>query len=601
MKRDYSRVPLQIYLILLGFIFLFRIQFWFFNRAYITFHLIDFVRGLHFDMSLVGYLALFSLPLFYLIGLIKNQKWWKFSIYAVSGFLFLPCLITESWDLIYFQYTLKRSSMDMYYFFGRGDDFIQLHSLLSRFWYIPLMVILWSILFFTGIWWFIRRVKQPHELKKNVLILFSAMALFFLLARHSFDLKPLGILDATVFDAPERSQLVLNSPFVVLKTMHNEPLGTTQWINSSLEKKYCNPITLFETDYAEQKPNLVFIILESFGANQVGQKKGSTPITPFLDSLFFKDSTTMYVPGCANGKTSIECLPALFAGIPSLMEVPFELSNFSTNRINAFPAIASQKGYRTLFFHGAQSGSMRFEATASKLGFQERYFKDNFQGSPASTGSWGYHDEVVLNSMLRTLNNVRQPFLSAIFTLSSHEPFDIPQKKIVQYSSLNKEQAAYKYTDDCLRDFFHKAKKQPWFANTIFIITGDHTPVHLDQNCRKIEDYYKVPIAIVHGPANTKLPREHLQIVPWICHSLDWDVQLYSYGTLQNQEKIRYLNGIYHIWNDNYYLQFNENTSRWKYSWRNKIDQTALEIIKLKLLATLQRFRKDLRYNKLMV
>ena len=63
MKREYIKVPLQIYLLLLGFIFLFRIQFWLVNRAHIPFHPVDFMQGLHFDMSLVGYLALFSLPL----------------------------------------------------------------------------------------------------------------------------------------------------------------------------------------------------------------------------------------------------------------------------------------------------------------------------------------------------------------------------------------------------------------------------------------------------------------------------------------------------------------------------------------------------------
>lgn len=601
MKREYSRVPFQIYLILLGFMFLFRAQFWLFNRAHIPFHPIDFLRGLHFDMSLVGYLALFSLPIFYLLGLIKDHKWWKFSIFILSGVLFLPCLLTESWDLVYFQYTLKRSSWDMYAFFGQGDDFIQLRSLFSKFWYIPILVVAWSTLYFVSIRWLIKRINNSYELKKNVLIMFSAMAFSFLLARHSFGLKPLGILDATVFDSPERSQLVLNSPFVVLKTIHNSPLSTTQFLHPDLEKKYFNPITKFKTTHFENKPNLVFIILESFGSQQLRQTQGSTPITPFLDSLLFKDSTTMYHSGCANGKTSIECLPALFAGIPSLMEVPFEISNFSINRINAFPSIAAQKGYTTLFFHGAEAGSMRFEATAAKLGFQKRFFRDKLDGIPESKGSWGYHDEIVFNAMLHTLSEVKQPFLSAIFTLSSHEPFDIPQKQYVKYKNLSAEQASYRYTDDCLKAFFQHAKKQAWYPHTIFIITGDHTPVHLDQKCSKIEDYYQVPIALVNCPTKTTAPKEHLQIVPWICHALDWNVQLYSYGSLQTKDITRYLNGIYHVWNDHYYLQFNENTNAWKSSRRDKPFQKQMEITKLRLQAMLQRFRRDLRHNRLKV
>lgn len=599
MKREYIKVPLQIYLLLLGFIFLFRIQFWLVNRAHIPFHPVDFMQGLHFDMSLVGYLALFSLPLFYLLGLIKHHKWWKFSIFILSGFLFLPCLLAESWDLVYFQYTLKRSSMDMYYFFGQGDDVIQLRSLFSKFWYIPILVVAWSTLYFVSIRWLIMRINNSYELKKNVIILFSAMAFSFLLARHSFGLKPLGILDATVFDSPERSQLVLNSPFVVLKTIHNSPLPITQFLQPNQEKKHFNPITKFTTTGFENKPNLVFIILESFGSYQLRQTQGSTPITPFLDSLLFKDTTTIYDSGCANGKTSIECLPALFAGIPSLMEVPFEISNFSINRINAFPSIAAQKGYTTLFFHGAEAGSMRFEATAAKLGFKKRFFRDKLDGIPESKGSWGYHDEIVFNAMLRTLSEVKQPFLSAIFTLSSHEPYDIPQKQRVKYRNLSAEQASYRYTDDCLRAFFQHAKKQAWYTHTIFIITGDHTPVHLDQKCRKIKDYYNVPIAIVNCPNKTIAPKEHLQIVPWIYKILDWDGKWYGFGDMQHPDKVRYLNGVFYIWNNHYTLQFDENTNTWKSSENPTLFAQEKALSKLRFLAMLQRFRKDLMQNKL--
>lgn len=578
---------------------LLRVQFWTINQKYLPFHPIDFLYGLRFDASTTGYLAFFSLPLYYIFSWIPSSNLRMKASISLSILLFLPCLLSECWDLVYFHYTLKRSTFDLYLFFGSGDDQFLWKPMLLRFWYIPVLWFVWLGLYLKAVFWIFQQPEKESTVARKTLSFALVFVLSFLLARNSFGPKPLGLLDASSFDEPARSQLVLNSPFVVLKTLHNKPLAQQEFLNRSTEEKLFNPSMRNRGKSDANRPNLVFIILESFGTAQLGDTLQGIPLTPFLDSLCFKNASTLYFKGLSNGKTSIECLPALFAGIPSLLEVPFVLSNYSNNELLAFPKIARLSGYSTMFFHGASEGSMRFGATAVHLGFKQLFFKSTIEGNAAEMGSWGYHDMAVFRKMLGIFRETKGPFLGTVFTLSSHEPYDLPSSQQAIYPKLPKEASAYRYTDDCLKEFFHAAKKEKWFANTIFIITGDHTPVHLDNSAYSIEDYYSVPIAVVNSNFHRNPPKEHLTIVPWLMESLNWKTNWYGYGNELNGDHIRYLNGIYHIWNPKYHLQFNEAKGSWKLSLNRMGTPREIEHSKKRFLAILQRFRRDLRLNKL--
>lgn len=599
MKQALTFKVLCTYLSLLVSLFLFRWQFWAFNHRYFSFQLMDFIHGVRFDLSLVGYLAFFSLPMFLLLGIIPNLKWRRYGLIALSLLLFIPCLLTECWDLVYFQYTLKRCSFDLYLFFGAGEDQSMWQPMLQRFWHLPLLWVAWTAAFLLTVMRIYKKVDDHRALKSLVIGFSTLFVLAFIIARNSFGPKPLGILDATSFDAPARSQLVLNSPFVVLKTLHNKPLTHREYMSREEEKKYFNPLTAYGAKSRMSQPNLIFFVLESFGAAQLRDTVNGLPLTPFLDSLFFMDPTTVYTDGLSNGKTSIECLPAIFAGIPSLQEVPYVISNYCTNEVDGFPQIARARGYSTLFFHGADEGSMRFGTTVEQLGFKSTFFKPKTHANPQELGSWGYHDGAVFTTMLKELSRCTKPFLSAAFTLSSHEPYDLPAFHQKKYPQLPKEASSYRYTDDCLRAFFMSAKKEPWFANTLIIITGDHTPVHLDNSTYSIADYYRVPIAVVNGKFKKQGPIEHLNIVPWLCETLGWRVKLYGYGNDLKGDHVRYLNGIYHVWNQHTYLEYNEHIQQWKLRVNTSDNPRSIDSMKKRFLAKIQRFRNDLRWNTL--
>jgi phosphoglycerol transferase MdoB-like AlkP superfamily enzyme len=141
------------------------------------------------------------------------------------------------------------------------------------------------------------------------------------------------------------------------------------------------------------------------------------------------------------------------------------------------------KGYGSAFFHGGINSSMGFSAFAAQAGFDKYYGKDEYNNDRDYDGIWGIWDEEFLQFFAEKLNDMPQPFCTAVFTLSSHHPFKLPQRHESRFPEgsdpLTK---CISYTDYALRRFFETAQTQSWYANTLFVITADHAshPLHAE-------------------------------------------------------------------------------------------------------------------------
>lgn len=609
MIHNLYNFSLKICGLLLIELWLLRLQNGLFNLALWESARIDLITAIRFDVSLVAYFALAMFTLTVVANGLPNRNIGFRMIQSLGILGFIAILIPELWDLIYINYAAKRATFDVYTFYALGEDSSQFFSLIKRFWYVIILGILWIILFI----WALRKIGPDQRRKitwtQNIMLFLISIGISFILARNSFGPKPLGIADALKTQHPMGAQLTLNAPFVVLKTVQNEPMPSHELVENSLEIKYANPHLNVRSDNPPLQANIFIIIVESLGNKQLNQRVNGIPLTPFLDKLATEQKNEFAMEGLAEGKTSIECLPALLGGIPSWLETPFMLSNYSTNELTGFPSICNQRGYETYFIHGAKQGSMRFDALASSLGYTHQLYQGDLTTTNAEVGSWGLHDHEVFKHISNKLNGQKKPFMITFFTLSTHEPFDIPKRFKNKYKIPSAEASSYRFFDDQLRLFFEQNKHKNWFKNTLFVITGDHTPVHLDNAQYKIQDYYSVPILIIppKGLKKAFRIREQRALIPELCKALNWDVNLYSLVNQTNKDIIRYLNGIYYIWNDEFELQYNETNSSWRVllkkvknpSYSDKKTLTLkIEESKTKFLSLLQRFRKDLRLNK---
>ncbi len=248
------------------------------------------------------------------------------------------------------------------------------------------------------------------------------------------------------------------------------------------------------------KPNVILIIWESFTAKVVSRLGGRADVTPhferwshqgiFFDSVF------------ASGERSAQGLVSILSGFPS---IPNEAIMTRTRKASTLPQLGrllQGDGYRTSFYYGGELAFANMKAYVLHGGFDRVTGGEAF--APGERNSkWGAHDHVVLGRALRELAHESRPFFSTIFTLSSHEPFEIPVAPAMPGNDEStKFMNAHHYTDASLGRFLDSAAVQPWWDSTLVVIIADHgspLPSPHPGATESVPDRHHVPMLWVGG------------------------------------------------------------------------------------------------------
>jgi len=596
-----------------------RILFYFFNASHfghVSF--IDFLTGIWFDAITI---ALYFSP-FILIHIIpvRGERWYnlkerilKLLFLCTSGLMLAMNLM----DFEYFKYTNKRSTADLFSILGAGNDFSQLATTFVKdFWL--LIVLLAAFL------WFLERLYRrsrgttiPTISWKSVVFEFLVVIpALIIVARGGFQLKPIGTMEAAQYTAPENTALVLNTPLTMVKSFGQDRLEEKHFFSSKKEKHFFDPIRKSQPQHLfPYKTNVVIIMLESFGDEWAGPSPKRKSFTPFFDSLLNHSLTFEY--GIANGKKSIEAVPAIIASIPTLMDNPYISSPYGNNKIKSLATILKEHGYSTAFYHGATNGSMRFDGFAAQAGFDHYYGRFEYHNDKHFDKTWGILDEYFNPWTAKQLSKLKQPFFGTLFTVSSHHPYYIPP----HYKNKAKKGphpicASINYGDYALKKFFDEAKKQKWFKNTIFVLVADHTPATNSAAYSAREMMYRIPIAFYDPSGRLPIKKDNrifqqLDIMPTLLDLLNIDCNYYSYGnslySKQIPEGITYLEGTYqYYFNGSIYYLSDERARNLLETGatlrsdpltpeeKNHQDKYALNRLK----AIIQRYNRDLISNK---
>lgn len=392
-------------------------------------------------------------------------------------------------DYELFLFMGKRLSYDL--FFITEDIFQQLPQLLLNYWFMPLISTLFGISFYYGDKRFFHLKKDD---RKSFLGMFIFLGCLFVGIRGGVQSKSINVQSAFVQGKNELGHLVLNSPYHFLRTLKNGPRKKITYFETDEEaKSQILKERQLISDYKGQKSaNLVLIILESFSMEYV--EKG---YTPFLSEL--KSKGLFFERHLANGRRSIEALPSLLCGLPSLIEEPISKSVYAGNKFQCFSQILKAKGYRNYFFHGGNRGTMGFESYTLSNGFHKYFARDDY-GEEDYDGTWGVYDLPYLEYVVKSISKIEGPFVSGIFTLSSHQPYSIPQNFKGKFPKGTLDiHESIGYVDFSLRNFFEKAQKEKWFKDTYFVITSDHTQKLESPKFSNLVGRYRVPLILL-GP-----------------------------------------------------------------------------------------------------
>ncbi len=504
---------------------------------------------------------------------------------TVNGLAFIANLA----DSVYFPYTLRRTTTSVFKEFDNESNLGDIVGTeLINHWY--LVVIAAVVIFALYKLYVMPRTDKAHYPTTKSRVKYGLIQLACLAVAAPLcvggcrgglqsGVRPITINNANQYvTRPTDCALVLNTPFSMLRTIGKSVFAVPDYYPSmDAAAAVFNPIRHPKPQHKPVKKNVVIIIVESFGREYIGgfntmyfggKYKG---FTPNVDKLI-KKSAVWYYSYC-NGRKSIDGMPSVLCSIPEFIE-PFVLTPASMNTYTGIAGHLSKWGYQTAFFHGANRGSMGFLAFANKTGFQNYYGRQDYDADKRFGGdadfdtNWGIWDEPFLQYYCTKMGEMRQPFMTAVFTVSSHHPFVIPEKykKVFPEEKLPI-QKCIRYTDMAIGKFFESASKQPWFKNTIFVLTSDHT------NMTDIKQYqtdiggFCSPI-IIYDPSGHIKPgmrngvAQQIDIMPTVFGILGYDKPYLSFGcdlfSTPNKDTyaVNYLNGVYQYVKYGYVLQF---------------------------------------------
>ncbi|MFM6983330.1 MAG: LTA synthase family protein [Chitinophagaceae bacterium] len=434
-------------------------------------------------------------------------------------------------DLEFFKIKTRRSGIELFQLIS--DPANPILSYIFNYWWLLLLLIGISVLL---IYLYPKPIDSPvpPSLSSRLSFFFIALALLFMGARGSFDIKPLRSFDAAAFVDPQWVAATINSPTQLLTSYSTQTPKKVEWLSDQDERNNFNPV-FYSTPTLSQKPNIVLIILESFGRDYIGFLNKEPRFTPFLDSL--SKQALVFPHAYSSGTTSMESLPAIFASVPSLLEVPYINSNFQNNTLKGLHHFLPDDGYDCSFYYGARNGSMGFDNFLKISGNIQYYGLDEYpEPEKDFDGHWGIWDEPYLQYFATQLTKKHEPFFSSVFTLSSHDPYQIPE----QYRSIFTANElpihkAVQYTDHALRQFFKKVWKMKYFDNTVFIITADHPSHSKNEYYYTPTGKYEIPL-LIYGPKfitpgwNDSITASHTDIMPTILGLAGNEQSIFSYG-----------------------------------------------------------------------
>lgn len=354
--------------------------------------------------------------------------------------------------------------------------------------------------------------------------------------------RPITISNALQYaDRPQETAIILNTPFSLMKSLENETYRNPHYFERQDLEQIMSPIHRPDERAQEKRLNIVVLILESFSKEYIGFYNnpsfkggiGRGSLTPFLDSLLSQSVTYTY--SYASGRKSIDAMPSVLSSIPMLIE-PYVVTPYATNEVSSLADCLNRKGYTTAFFHGAPNGSMGFQAFARAAHFNRYYGMDEYNGEDAFDGTWAIWDEEFLQFFAHTMDTLPQPFLTTVFTASSHHPFKIPTRYEGHFpqGTIPLHQCVA-YTDFALRRFFDYASQQPWFDNTLFVLTADHTNQLTTPEYRNTRGLFAVPIAF-YSPARlapdvrSQGAVSQIDIMPSVLNFLGYDKPYFAFG-----------------------------------------------------------------------
>lgn len=469
-----------------------------------------FLYGLRMDVSFIGYICILPFLLFLIKSSVIHFKIEKITrIYTFVLIIFFSFLTIADLEL-YTAWGFRMDATPLQYFKSPKEMVATASSA-------PVILLLSICAFLSALFFWIYKkyisfyisTKQKRFSIIELLISIFLFVFLFVPIRGGIQKIPMNISDVYFSEKLYADHAAINLPWNIMFSILNRNNKENPFdyfpekkAEELVENLYNTGALHIPSILSVEKPNIIIIILESYTAKWVGCLGGVPGVTPNLDKiaadgLLFNN---IYAAGDRSEKGQI----AILSGYPnqainSIIKVPNK-----TRQLPSLNKALEKVGYHSSYTYGGELEFANIKSYLVNVGFEKLTDKYSFPLSQRTT-SWGVHDEFVLNRFYQDLKNEKQPFFATLFTLSSHEPYDVPMKA---HFPGKDETTLFKnsiyYTDSIIGSFINKSKLEPWWKNTLIVFVADHghpLPGH-DANDRPSK--FHIPLIFSGGALKMK-------------------------------------------------------------------------------------------------
>jgi len=516
----------------------------------------SFIVGLSFDVSMA--VVMIGLPLLFLLLPFhwSHRRLWQGAASWLIYVALVIFILMMAIDFFYFAYVHRHVGAEINTLAHDMGSMIGIA--LRQYWaaLIGFGLICWG---FAVVWKRVFSVipAAPRSPWLRLGLIPLLMVLMVVVGRGGVAGKPISVGEAFFSNIPAQGYLALNGAFAMSRALIDStpPLKilmppsqaidiTQHWLAGDKPQFSQLDYPLYQqlsaTKTAPAKPNIVVIMLESWGALHVDASRRAMGMvalgaTPNFDAL--AQQGRLYSRFYANGQRSIQGAEAILASQPTFPNMPFLGEGIEQNRQSFLGELAQAQGYQTFFLQSSDRGSLRFDVVSARAGFSEyRGAEDipNLHAEPKPAHTWGTWDHNTFQAAHQLFSQAKQPFLGFIFTSSTHTPWIVPDERWTKFqggsrglflNSLN-------YADWALGEFIAAAKKAGYFENTIFVLTADHAN-EFAEHAEQTPNLFHIPLLLV-GPGIQPGVDERLgsqfDIVPTLIDLAGWQTAYAGLG-----------------------------------------------------------------------
>ncbi len=494
-----------------------------------------FLHGIKLDISATGYILM--LPMLIMVpGIYFNGNWFRRFLKWYTYLIILVSSIIIVADTLLYKYWGFRMDYTALQYLNTPKEVVASVTIIQIV-LVALAVILISLIFILLYNKVINRLFDGFDRIKR---LWLPSMLFFLVLwgaliipiRGGVGIAPINAGTVYFSDDMFINHTSINVSWNVGSSVFNKKPTTNPYeysdLNSakelveSLTVKKGSPVKILNNT----RPDILFIVLESFGSALVGPLGGDTLATPCFNRYIGEG--VLFTNFYASGNRTDKAMPAIINGYPSQPLVSIMKEPKKTQSLPGIVKALNEQGYNSAFWYGGDINFANFNSFIINSGFSGIITKDNF--SPEHYNSkWGVHDNILIEALTDSMKIVREPFLKVVLTLSSHEPFEVPMEPVFKGNDdLTKFRNSVYYTDKTIGSFLDWAKGTDWWQNTLVILVADHCRRNSVEVLAYSEDIFRIPMLWLGGALavhNVKIEKFGSQVdIPLtLLHQLDLD------------------------------------------------------------------------------